>query len=180
MYYVFLDTEFSDFIDMELLSIGLVSEDGTQEFYAEVNDSPPESRSAFVKTVVMPLMEPAKYAMSYVQVASRVVEWLNNLPCDKITIIVDYAGDMTLITELFKCVGDPTKQIVFRYLHNEFEEMLEYRLISSDMVRKQARRLVDIAMLQYYTVDPRQHHALVDAKANRHGWVEAYKWATKQ
>jgi hypothetical protein len=32
---IFCDTEFTDFIDCDLISIGLVSEDGKSEFYAE-------------------------------------------------------------------------------------------------------------------------------------------------
>jgi len=35
---IFLDTEFTDFIDCELISIGMVSEDGQHAFYAEVLD----------------------------------------------------------------------------------------------------------------------------------------------
>lgn len=34
---LFLDTEFTDFIDCEMISIGIVREDG-REFYAERND----------------------------------------------------------------------------------------------------------------------------------------------
>lgn len=30
-------------------------------------------------------------------------------------------------------------------------------------------------MQQYYNIDPRQHHALVDAKANHHGWWQGYQ-----
>jgi len=35
---VFLDTKFTDFIDCELISIGIVSEDGRHECYLEVQD----------------------------------------------------------------------------------------------------------------------------------------------
>ncbi len=35
---IFLDTEFTDFIDCDLISIGMVSEDGRHFFYAERED----------------------------------------------------------------------------------------------------------------------------------------------
>ena len=35
---VFLDTEYTDPIQIDLISIGMVSEDGRAEFYAERND----------------------------------------------------------------------------------------------------------------------------------------------
>lgn len=33
---IFIDTEFSDFVNPELISIGLVTESGNDEFYAEL------------------------------------------------------------------------------------------------------------------------------------------------
>lgn len=35
---IFLDIEFTDFIDCELISIGMVSEDGKHVLYLEVQD----------------------------------------------------------------------------------------------------------------------------------------------
>lgn len=51
---IFIDTEFTDFIDIHLISMGLVSEGG-EEFYAEV-PYPDVACSPFVREVVIPLL----------------------------------------------------------------------------------------------------------------------------
>ena len=33
---IFIDTEFTDFVDTELISIGLITDDGDHEFYGEL------------------------------------------------------------------------------------------------------------------------------------------------
>lgn len=50
---VFLDTEFSNFIETDLISIGMVAQTG-EEFYAEV-PYPDAACSPFVREVVVPL-----------------------------------------------------------------------------------------------------------------------------
>lgn len=50
---LFLDTEFTDFTNPELISIGLVAEDG-REFYAECSEFDRATCNAFVNTKVLP------------------------------------------------------------------------------------------------------------------------------
>jgi hypothetical protein len=52
---VFLDTEFTDFVRPELISIALVAEDG-REFYAERTDYRHDDCSDFVRETVLPLL----------------------------------------------------------------------------------------------------------------------------
>lgn len=54
---IFLDTEFTSLIktDCEILSIGMVSEDGKHSLYAERNDYDPKTCSDFVVQTVLPL-----------------------------------------------------------------------------------------------------------------------------
>jgi len=52
---VFLDTEFTDFVRPDLISLALVSEDG-REFYAERTDYYTTRCSDFVKETVLPLL----------------------------------------------------------------------------------------------------------------------------
>lgn len=56
---VFFDTEFTDLsVDAQLISIGLVSEDGERMFYAELSDTySPKDCSDFTREMVMPLLE---------------------------------------------------------------------------------------------------------------------------
>ena len=51
----FLDTEFTDFVRPDLISIALVSEDG-REFYAERTDYREDDCSDFVRETVLPLL----------------------------------------------------------------------------------------------------------------------------
>ncbi len=64
---LFLDTEFTDFIDIDLISIGLVSEDGSATFYAERNDYRREAASDFVRVAVLPHLEqqPERWSRSH-------------------------------------------------------------------------------------------------------------------
>ena len=52
---VFLDTEFTNFVRPDLISIALVSEDG-REFYAERTDYRHADCSDFVRQTVQPLL----------------------------------------------------------------------------------------------------------------------------
>lgn len=49
---IFLDTEYTDPIQIDLISIGMVSEDGRAEFYAERNDYRTEDCNSFVKAII--------------------------------------------------------------------------------------------------------------------------------
>src|SRR3569833_2656823 len=73
---LFLDTEFTDFIDCDLIAIGIVSEDG-KEFYAERNEVDVGRCSAFVREVVLPLLgkEPAVIG-SEEEIGQALKEWL--------------------------------------------------------------------------------------------------------
>lgn len=51
--HVYVDTEFTDFLDCELISIGLVADDG-REFYGERSDFEQSSCSEFVRAAVLP------------------------------------------------------------------------------------------------------------------------------
>ena len=52
---VFLDTEFTSFVRPDLISIGLVAEEG-REFYAERTDYRKDDCSDFVRETVLPLL----------------------------------------------------------------------------------------------------------------------------
>ncbi len=53
---VFLDTEFTDLVDSELISIGMVSEDGQRVLYLEISDFDPSKCSPFVQDGILPLL----------------------------------------------------------------------------------------------------------------------------
>lgn len=173
--YLFLDTEFTDFKHMDLISIGFVSEDGAHEFYREVHHIP-DYRSDFVNQVVMPLLDNS--AKSHDLVAYELKEWIDELPGSEVTVVVDYVGDWQLMNKLFAKAA-PSKYVYCKLLNPAFLHMLHSRGIHMQDATARGFAALMQGMQDYYQTDPRQHHALVDARANRQGWVEGYKAASK-
>lgn len=171
--YLFVDTEFTDFVNTQLISVGLVSEEGIDEFYREVNDHNPNMRSAFVQQVVMPLCDMAKHGKPLNEVAADLRDWIDSLPSEKLTIVYDYTGDYQLLHMLFK-IAQPSKPMHHVMLNAGLQEALFARgYITSDQKLIDAFQGLTDGLASYYNIDPRQHHALVDAKSNRNGWITA-------
>jgi len=73
---IFIDTEFTDFIDCHLISLGMASVSG-DDFYAEV-PYPDEACSEFVREAVIPLLgkiPDAQYAFD--DLRTKIFDWLN-------------------------------------------------------------------------------------------------------
>ena len=160
---IFIDTEFSDFINTKLISIGLVSQ-CDNKFYAEL---PIERKdcSDFVKDVVLPQLgkiEGAQCTLKELKV--RLIRWLEQFKNeDEPTIICyDYDGDWTLFCSALSD-GVPTwirGVNIYRYINDLKQELfwMESKLT--------------------------EHHALHDAMANRFAFViqnaERDSWGNKQ
>lgn len=193
----FIDTEFTDFTNMDLISVGIVSEDGKHEFYRENTSHIASWRTPFVNQVVMPLLEGGSCAMSYQWIARDLIEWIDALPDSEVTFVVDYVGDWELMYKLLKQNADDRVNITFnkdgtlmlterdqstikkrvrgQFLNQAFMWMLHSRGIHmSEKIGNAYAALVNDTS-KYFTQDPRQHHALVDAKANRYGWLAGYE-----
>jgi hypothetical protein len=96
---LFLDTEFTTFLDpeMELLSIGLVSEDGQHQFYGERSDVPEERCSDFVREAVLPLMErKPPVACDWATLRDRLRAFIDQLP-ELATVACDSWFDFDLM-----------------------------------------------------------------------------------
>jgi hypothetical protein len=94
---IFIDTEFTDFIDTQLISIGMVADSG-EVFYAEV---PYEDRicSVFVREVVMPLLGKApNSACSSEDLGNLLITWLKLVRYRdaEVEICFDYQTDWDL------------------------------------------------------------------------------------
>lgn len=180
MAYLFIDTEFTDFKNTELISVALVSEDGEHQFYRENTSHEPNFRSEFVNKVVMPLLEGGEYAKTYPWVAEDLIDWFDSLPYSEVTIVCDYIGDWALFEKLLN-VARPRKpkiKIQPMMLDYAFNEMLTFRgFKDTPELRSAAMEKMAFSQSEYYKQDDRIHHALVDAKSNRHGWLVAYNYA---
>jgi hypothetical protein len=169
---VFADTEFTGFeiATQQIISLGLVTEDGQHEFYAENTSHYPEFRSAFVQAHIIPLLEGGKLAMTYEMVAYHLHCWIESLPDSYIEIIVDYNGDWHLIEPLLK-IHSSSKTVSCMMYNVAFLQALYEHGVHTEAKIDQAYRELLYSDDSYYNTDPRQHHALVDAKSNRHNWI---------
>ena len=152
---LFLDTEFTDFVDSELISIGIVDENG-REFYAELTDFRREACSGFVVDTVLPLL--GQYSASLVgtkhYVSHRLAEWLAEYRETGATVCVDYQTDWDLFVKLLQQAPN----------HHDIDYVTG-QLIWTDL---------DLPKIEWWWTEtglPR-HMALYDARANRYGYNE--------
>ena len=153
---VFLDTEFTRLARPDLISMGLVTEDG-REFYAERTDYFETQCSDFVRETVQPLLGRVPgAACSQPELTDRVREWFRHLP-EPATVVFDSEKDWLLLAVAMlgrphsKPPGDFAKRL---YLDSS---------IITQPVFEQAHKLT-------YTRDWPMHHALADARALRAGY----------
>lgn len=153
---IFLDTEFTDFVDCDLISIGLVDELG-REFYAELIDYRLEACSDFVHEVVRPLLKQHNNRVEGTQweVAKALNEWLEPYRQTGARICYDYVLDWYLMAELLRMLPEEDQP-----------DFLKEALIWGDL---------DPQAMDYYWAEAdalghKQHHALYDARGNRYAY----------
>lgn len=154
---IFLDTEFTDFVRPDLISIALVAEDG-REFYAERTDYHRDACSGFVRETVLILLDRVPGATcSRAELTLRLRDWFETLP-EPATIIYDFEGDWLLLADAYlgrhhrqppANVGDKLHLDNYAITHPVFEQALNLT----------------------YTQDWPPHHALADARALRNGYL---------
>ena len=147
---LFLDTEFTDFTNPQLISIGIVDERG-REFYAERNDFPREACSNFVVQTVLPLLGqyPSSIVGNRLQIAYALYQWLEEYRECGAVICVDYQTDWDLFIQHLP--------------------QLPYDFITGLNIWGN----LDLPLIESWwqeTGYPR-HMALYDARANRHGYI---------
>lgn len=149
---IFLDTEFTDFVDCDLISIGLVDENG-REFYAELTDYRLEACSDFVNEVVRPLLKHHKGRIEGNKffVAKALREWLSEYK-NGVTVCYDYILDWYLMADLLRQLPEEDHPI-----------HIKEKLIWSDL---------DPQALEWFWLEKdcigwKQHMSLYDAHGNR-------------
>ncbi|KVM70376.1 hypothetical protein WJ60_09190 [Burkholderia ubonensis] len=144
----FLDTEFTDFIDCQLISLAVVGEDG-REFYAECSDFEQSACSEFVRAAVLPQLGqfPGR-SMSATQLRDKLRTWLLGVPTKpKPILCVDYQGDFDLLYDLLD--GDMPAAWKCEHI---------------------GRRLNVERLEAYFREHGGRHHALHDARANAYSF----------
>ena len=156
---VFLDCEYTDFIQCDLISIGMVSEDGQYSFYAERTDYEQDWCNSFVRTGVIPLLDGSN-VVTRVELTSQLCAWFATLS-RQVVIGCDDRTDWDLLRDALD--GDLPPNIVGQ--------------------PRSLRHLIDTTVYHdavcCYHEQPGQprHHALYDARAHRAGWMA---WMDKQ
>ena len=139
---VFVDTEFTDFIDCDLISIALVAEDG-REFYGERNDFDRRTCSAFVHEAVLPqLGQYPDRVFSRESLQLALCTWLR--PFEGGIFCMDFPGDWDLLVDILDGVPNGWQGLLIRD--------------QADQVRLES----------YYKQFGGRHHALHDARALRY------------
>lgn len=155
---VFLDTEFTDFTNADLISLALVSEDG-QEFYVERSDFDNSKCTDFVRATVQPLLGRVPGAScTRSHCTERVRDWFEQLP-ESAIVIHDYAGDWYLLTRLV--AGHPTED---QEPPANFGENIELARTTITHPMFQA------ASAAMFSDQWPPHHALADARALMAGY----------
>lgn len=148
---LFFDTEFTDFKDMDLISIGIVSQH-LHEFYAENSEYNKAWCNDFVKSEVLTKLQSGEYAMPYGQLKENLQIWISDLleEYSSVLFIFDYSGDWFLLGKLL--IDYPQKEKV-----------------------KGQQDDLDAGIELYFMHDQsNQHHALHDAKALFNGYKVKY------
>lgn len=98
---IFIDTEFTDLVDMDLISIGLVMED-SRAFYAERNDFDVGLCNDFVHSQVLPLLRsPGAMVLSRQDLRNAVDAWLAPFADAEPLICYDHVVDWAQLWDLY-------------------------------------------------------------------------------
>jgi hypothetical protein len=177
--YLFVDTEFTNFIHCDLISLGIVSEDGQHELYFEIIDHNAEWQSDFVRAVVVPMLDSKQYGLKYDDACVVLKRWIDGLPASEVNVVADYGMDLHLMGELL-IDNKPEKRVNGYMLEKAFRQVLHDRGFHVPQQQHIAWRSLMNGIEDYFEdVDKRRHHALADAKANRHGWLKGLSDAAR-
>lgn len=148
---VFLDTEFTDFFEPQLISLALVAESG-EEFYAELPFAD-SACSAFVREAVLPLLGTPPDAMcSYDEFRLKIIIWLEKVrqPYDLVFVCVDYQTDWDLLADA-----------------------LNYEIPEWCRVQHIGRNINQLLRYEFHKTNKLpEHHALYDARASKYAYRE--------
>jgi hypothetical protein len=147
---IFLDTEFTDFIDCHLISLGMAAASG-DDFYVEV-PYPDEACSEFVREAVIPLLGKIPDAQcAFDDLRTKILDWLNTVRKeDDVEICFDYQTDWDL-----------------------FIDALDYRVPEWCRSRLVARNINELFLYAFHKKHGLpEHYALYDAQANRYAFRE--------
>lgn len=155
---IFVDTEYTSPVDLGLISVGLVSEDGRRDFYAELAPHLNMCNSFVRKNVIPVLSGPV---VTEPELRRTIRDWFDRMP-RRIVLAADSVTDIRLLMN-----------------------MLEARPVNIEPDWIDLKPFIDTtvfhsAVCKYHEQQERPwHHALHDARAHRAGWLAVRAQAAK-
>jgi len=152
---LFLDTEFTDFQQPDLISLGLVSECDRHEFYAERNDFDLARCSDFVQSTVLPKLGQGPSGVDRANLAKALRGWLGNVHSfdsqGPVLVLYDFDTDFDLLRQA---------------LLGQMPDWIEGANVADEVN--------PISWAREGVVEsPDAHHALHDARELRADWLAA-------
>lgn len=172
---IFIDTEFTDFLNIELMSLGMVTERG-EELYVEITDYNRGKESEFVRNGIVQMFDHAKYGKTKHDAALYVKEWLEALPGNSVLFVADYYSDFQLLQDLLADV-EVNKKLQAGMIDKALMMTLHERGFHLPGELSKAYRRFVMGVDGHEDHHFRRHHALDDAKMNRYAFLEALKAA---
>ena len=160
---IFIDTEFTNFHNKGLISIGLIEMESQETFYMECLDYKKEENSDFVKKNIVPLLNGSGDTTK--EVINKMLTWLDKW--EEYCFVGDSETDYQIITRETKL---PKKCRGFIYVEHYMEEVLNIR--SDEMKTIISERFSEYCEEYFYVNNKKAHHALEDAKANRWAFLK--------
>ncbi|WP_416243388.1 hypothetical protein ACLSSQ_17640 [Azospira sp. APE16] len=152
---LFLDTEFTDFQQPDLISLGLVSECGCHEFYAERNDFDLARCSDFVQSTVLPKLGQSQSGVDRTTLARTLRTWLEGIHAvdnqSPVLVLYDYDTDFELFRQ---ALTDPISPWIEGA--NVADKVNPFSWARAGLIES-----------------PDAHHALHDARELRADWLAA-------
>lgn len=159
---IFLDCEWADAFDSELVSLAMVDESGQHRFYSEV-DPLPKQPTDWVRAVVYPLLQHGYAARQKVEFTRDLRAFLARF--DEPFVLFDYAADGALFD--FAMAGFDLPDAVIDKL--DPAPGVNKTLILRDDVR----RYIEVYFMEHPDEARRRHHAGIDAEALRWAFGKA-------
>lgn len=151
---LFLDTEYTGLNQQapKLISLALVAEDGSREFYVELSDTwMPDDCTSFVLREILPLLDGPRLPLDAAR--AQLSAWLEDAP-RSVQIACDSETDWRFLLDL---AGTPRPPSLLDH-YFDLRPLID-------------TTIYDRTVAAHYEADPRMHHALVDARAYRKGWL---------
>ena len=171
---VFLDTEFTDLLNPELLSLGLVTLDG-REHYAELDlttdagKARAKASSAFVQSGIFDMwgLVPGASGTEW-EMGRRSGEWLLGLAAEtgtKVEVAFDYSTDYELMEYAIRDAGlwEQVREVVLPVNVNSITGTITGELAAEECFR---------SLRQRGGRGLKRHHALADALALRAAYID--------